>query len=125
MQARPLYIGLGGAIIGIVILAALAWWLFDNRLEFDVVNETSGDVTIEVIGGAHWDARPENARVYYQRVVESGDHDLLVVDKPREDWTLFIDGRPVTDASEWPHDNPQIDLTLRVQADGSVSVTDT
>lgn len=107
-----------------VALASSVWWVFDHRLEFEVVNEGSSPATVEIIAGGYWIERPEAPRIYYGGVVAAGDRDVIVVDKPRDDWTALINGQPVTDSSEWPSDNPQLDLTLRVDADGSVSVLD-
>jgi accessory colonization factor AcfC len=88
-------------------------------LELDVVNESQSEAVIEVRG-------PGGADAAVREVVRPGGVLGLAMERPGPGgWSVAVNGEVATDWLEWPNDNPTIDLTIRIEADGSVVVQDT
>jgi hypothetical protein len=106
------------AVAAVVVLAA-AGCQRAYMLELDVVNESSGAVVIEVLGPGGGDAG-------FREIVEPRSEVNLSLERPGPGgWSITVDDQVATDAGEWPDDNPTIDLTIVIEADGSILVRDT
>lgn len=88
-------------------------------LELHIDNDSAEPSVAEILGPAEADDR-------FRDIVESGATKDIATERPSPGrWAVAINGKVATRGSDWPSDNPTIDLTLRIHKDGSVEVLDT
>ena len=100
-----------------VLLVSGCWW--ERTLSLTLLNDGPAPVTFEVVVENDPDAEPE-----FSAVVQPGDGAEVDVGRGGLGWRLLVDGAEATTSRDWPHDNPTIDLTIRVAPDGTIEVLD-
>ena len=110
---------LGAVLLG-VLLAGCELLFGSPMLEVRVSNESDADATVTIsqsVSGI-------GDEIFATRV-DAGTVETIVVEYPGpEAWTLLVDEVPITDSSQWPSDNPTVDLSIVIRSDASVEVVD-
>lgn len=115
------------SIILVVSSGTTACDIFAYRLDLDVLNESAEGALIEIIDGA-WDDIPAEPAILFDEIIAAGGMREIDAERPgpgTNGWTVIVNGEIATNSGDWPQDNPTIDLTIRIRADGSIVVEDT
>ena len=100
------------ALAAIAGLSACAF--FQQPLDLRVVNDSAEESVVTLRAEGIPDDR---------YVVAPHDSQSIAGDRP-ESWSVWVGESEATSWQEWPNDNPSIELTIYVRADGSVEVVD-
>jgi hypothetical protein len=109
----------GATLVPSVLLAAVVLVGCQARtLEFDVLNRRQHGVVVEVVG-------PAGAAIGVRELIGPGGGRNLTLEEPGPGgWAVAVDGRVIFDWEDWPNDGAVLDLTIVLEADGSVGVQD-
>ena len=96
----------------------------DALLKLDVSNESANDAELQILGGIEGDP-DRDPFVHYTEVVIAGARQTLTMERPGpNEWTLYVNGVPLTDSLHWPSDNSTLDFSVIIHGDGTAEVTD-
>jgi len=115
MEGRAVGIQLLGAA---VLLAACS----SAFLEIAVSNDSAEDAELQLASGIEGDP-DRQPFVHYTDTVAAGASETISVEPPGPDeWTLYVDGVPLTDSLHWPSDNPTLDFQVVIHPDGTAEL---
>lgn len=110
--------------IAVLSLAFLLASCTDAFLELDVSNESADGAELQLVSGIEGDPA-RDPFVHYTEVVNAGARQTLTVERPGpNEWTLYVNGVPLTDSLHWPGDNPTLDFSVIVRPDGTAELRD-
>lgn len=107
-------------LVGGLLLAACS----SAFLELEVSNESTQAAELRLVSGIEGDPAREPF-VHHTEVINAGARRTVAVERPGpNEWTLYVNGVPLTDSLHWPSDNPTLDFSVIIHPDGTAEARD-